>query len=390
VTTAGQADAEAVPPWRGVNPGTPAAGSVTPERRSVQLPVASDPYQRRIVSANASRAITWPPGWTTSLKEKWHDLGLGVEQARAFRDWGWTPRTALEGAGPLNREEIAELRGYSRPIHPGSDVRTVMALHEAGVASHSNEWDAAAAAALRNLAGDAEVARRLRPGDDPALTVLAALHQVDHTPPADVALARHSDEGCACEADRFTAYLGIGPIEQGEAETVVVMHDTFDTRLKIRTGPYLAARVDDGLWLRLPDLASACWYLSGCATDQVVQVDDIGTGFRCLIAMAELTEDNTNLEAVVSGTELQWNGWTFVPGYDVPDWMVVAESGWEGDSGTPMNSGGTTYLIESRGGHYLGGDEMGWNEVGPFGTINQAREWFDNQMAEADAIDGNE
>jgi len=340
------------------------------------------------VSKDVSRAVKWPPGWSTALKGRWCDLGLDVEQARAFRDWGWTPHAALEGVGPLTSDEIGELRRYARPIRPDSDVRTVMALHEAGVESHSDEWDDAAADALRNLAGDAEVARRLRPGDDPLLTVLAVLHQVDHTPPADVALARHADDGCACEADRFTVYLGIGPIEQGEAETVVVMHDAYDTRLDIRTGPYLAARVDDGLWLRLPDLASACWYLYNRAADQIFQVDDIGTGFRCLIAMAELTEDSTGLEADVCGTVLHWNGWTFVPGYDVPDWMVVAQSGWEGDSGTPINSGGTTYLIKSRGEYYLGGDEMGWNEVGPFATPGEATVWFDHEMAVADAIGG--
>lgn len=174
---------------------------------------------------------------------------------------------------------------------------------------------------------------------------------------------------------------------------MVVMRDTAGTRLQIRTGPYVAARVDDGLWLRLPDLASACWYLFGHASEQVFEVDDIGTGFRCLVAMAELTEDTEDteaLEADVGGTVLRWNGSTFVPGYDVPDWMVVAESRWEGGHTSPMDTGGVTYLIESHGEYYFGGDEMGWNEVGPFATPGEAQLWFDQQMAEADANYGDE
>lgn len=263
-------------------------------------------------------------------------------------------------------------------------MRDVMALHAAGVESHSNEWDATAVDTLSELADDPEVAQRLRPGDDPALTVLAALHEVDPAPPADVALARHADEGCACGSSRFEGYLGISPIEQGESGTVVVMRDTVGTRLQIRTGPYVAARVDDGLWLRLPDLASACWYLQKTAAeDLVVEVDGSTAGLRCVIAMAQLSPVDGDLEIDVAGTTLTWDGSALLPEEDVPDWMVVAESTWESDQ--PMNYGsGGTYLIEINGAYYFRGGEMGWSEVGPFDSAGEAEAWFKEEVGEAE------
>ncbi len=329
-------------------------------------------------------AATWPPGWREGMRLAWLDRGLDVEVARSFRDWRWTPSAALVAVGPLTPEEIEVLRMQRPPIRVNSEVRDVLRLHRAHVASYSNDWDAAAASVLEGLDRPDEVARRLNPGDDPVLSVLGALHEVDPAPPVDVALVRHCEKGCRCEADRFKEYLGIGPIEQPGPSHVVSMVDDEGTCLQIRTGPYLAARIEGGPWLRLPDLASACWYLHKLAPGDVVEVDGSTAGLRCMVAMAELTPGIENTEIEVNGTTLMWDGSALLPGSDVPDSMVVAESRWEGDHGTPLNTEGVTYLIESGGTYYFGDAEMGWSEQGPFATVAEAEAWFTEQIREAD------
>jgi len=334
----------------------------------------------------STSAAGWPPGWRPATKRAWRARGLDVEQARLFRDSGWTPSAALDGVSELADDEIELLRSDAPPtIRPGSVVRDVLRLHRAGVTPATNDWDTAAADILDGLGWPQDVAGRLHPGDDPVLTVLTALHELDAEPPADVALARHCHEGCHCDGARFPTYLGIVRIEQAEQDHTVVMTTDEGTTLQIRTGRYLAARIDAGPWVRLPDLASACWYLHKTAQDDdvVVEVDGSTAGLRCVTAMAQLNPVDGDLEIDVAGTTLTWDGSALLPGYDVPDWMVIASSYWEGDSGTPMNSGGTTYLIESNGTHYFGGDEMGWTEVGPFDCVS-AEAWFRVQIGAAD------
>ena len=262
----------------------------------------------------------------------------------------------------------------------------MLRLHRAGVTPATNDWDAAATDILDGLGWPDDVAARLHPGDDPVLTVLATLHELDAEPPADVALARHCDEGCHCDSARFANYLGIGPIEPAEQGHTVVMTTDEGTTLQIRTGRYLAARIDAGSWMRLPDLASACWYLHKTAPedDVVVEVDGSTAGLRCVIAMAQLNPVDGDLEIDVAGTTLTWDGSALLPEEDVPDWMLVAESTWESDQ--PMNYGsGGTYLIEINGTYYFRGGEMGWSEVGPFDSAGEARAWFKEEVGEAES-----
>jgi len=333
-------------------------------------------------------AAVWPPGWRPATKQAWRSLGLDVEQARLFRDSGWTPSAALKGVYELTGDELELLRSDAPPtIRPGSVVHHVLRLHRAGVASATNDWDAAAITVLKDLRWPGDVAAQLDPGDDPVLTVLATLHKLDADLPADVALARHCDEGCHCDDARFPTYLGIGRIELAEQDhhTVVMTTDEGAT-LHIRTGRYLAARIGTGPWVRLPDLVSACWYLHRTVQEDavVVEVDSSTAGLRCVIAMAQLNPAAGDLEINVAGTTLTWDGSALLPEEDVPDWMVVAESAWESEQ--PMNSGGGgTYLIEINGTFYFRGGEMGWSEVGPFDSVGEAEAWFKEEVGEAES-----
>jgi hypothetical protein len=328
----------------------------------------------------------WPPGWGPKRRRAWEARGLDVEQARWFTDSGWTPAAALDGVSELGDDEVDILRSGPPPtIRPGSAVGDVLRLHRAGVVSATNGWDAAAVTVLEGLGWADEVAARLRPGDDPRLTVLAVLHEVDADLPAGVGLTRHRGAGCYCDGARFTTYLGMGRLQAAEKSHTVVMTTDVGTTLRIRTGRYLAARVGSRRWVPLPDLASACWYLHQMVPEEeevVVEVDDTTTGLSCVMALARLRPVDGDLEIEVACTTLIWNGFALLPRYDVPDWMVVASSSWDGDSGTPLNSGGTTYLIESDGDHYFGGDEMGWSEVGPFDSDREATAWFYAEIGE--------
>lgn len=327
------------------------------------------------------RGSGWPTGWSAALRGRWQDLGLDVAEARSFREWGWTPTAALAGIGQLADDQIQTLFASALPVPPGSNLEHAVVLLTAGVQPQSAEWDTRAARVVAQHGANNDIVQRLRPEDDPDLAVLTALHAVDVDPPADVALARHADQGCACDKTRFSEYLSIDAMDQHEAPRVVVMRDSYDTVLEIRTGPYLAVRVEAGHWLRLPDLASACWYLYGQSSGEMAAAEDAGTGLRCLTAMAQLQQPDESYEVDVDGTMLSWNGSAFLPGYEVPDWMVVAEDQWEGSHTSPMDSGGVTYLIELSGSYYFGGDEMGWEEVGPFDSAAGATAWFEAELA---------
>ena len=145
----------------------------------------------------------------------------------------------------------------------------------------------------------------------------------------------------------------------------------------IRTGPYLAVRFDDEHWLRLPDLASACWYIAATERIQVTEVDESTVGYRCLTALAQL---GATLDDVQAGDgEYESDGSDLLPDpNDVPDWLVVAEERYEG-SGMLNHDGRSIYLIEVDGSYYYyyGGGEMGWTQAaGPFTSTSEATAWF--------------
>jgi len=213
-------------------------------------------------------------------------------------------------------------------IAPERNIGQVLFLRHYGVSSTSATWDEAAVEAMPPSAASAEeFVARLSPGDDPVLTVLAALHQVDAELPADVALARHSDTGCTCEPGRFLVFLGIEalPVAGGAGLLTVQTHDREE--LRIRTEPDVATSIDGGPWVRLPDLASACWYLSRQNTgfpEEVVGGSSIA--LACVRTMAKLAGEH-GFEVEVNGLELEWTGSALVPPYDdAPDWMIVGVS----------------------------------------------------------------
>ncbi len=330
------------------------------------------------MASTAKSQVVWPRGWSTPLKRKWLELGLDVGGARRFSNWGWTPTAALNGAAQVGDDALALLGEQGLVIPPGRDIGHVLALHHYGVTSTSPSWDEAAFECLQSAPAAHEIAVRLSPGDHPVLTVLAALHQVDADLPADVALARHADTGCACEPGRFPTFLGIQALPVANGAGLLTMQTYDAEELQIRTGPLVAVRADGGPWVRLPDLASACWYLSR----QDIELVETATGdplvaLGCVKAIAKLAGES-GYEVEVNELELQWTGYSLVPRYhNIPDRIIVADDYWDGDDSSPLTSGSHRYqLVLLDGEYFLGGDEMEWEEVGPFASNEQATEWF--------------
>lgn len=215
---------------------------------------------------------------------------------------------------------------------------------------------------------------------DPTLAVLVNLHECRTDVPADVGLSWHSDDGCRCGADRFVSFLSIGPIDADDTGHPVVMADDDGEQVEIRTGPHTAVRFNDEHWLRLPDLASACWYIATIDRIKVSEVDDSRVGQRCLKALAKLGATTDNV--FIGDTEYHLDGTVLLPDtHDVPDDLVVDQYESE-DSGGP-GGGDTVYLIEADGAFYFGGGDMDWTKVGPFASTRDARAWFD---AETDPL----
>lgn len=321
----------------------------------------------------------WPRGWSAPQKRKWLDLGLDVAGAHRFSGWGWTPAAALSDVAQLDGDRVARLGQEGLAIPAGRDVDRVLALHDHSVSSTSPSWDEAAVDSLQSAPTAQEIAVRLRPGDDPVLTVLAALHQVDAEVPADVALARHADTGCPCEPTRFPIFLGIEALPSADGVGLLTVQTYDSEELHIRTGPFVAVRVDGGPWVRLPDVASACWYLARHNIGLAETVTgDPAVALGCVRALSTLSGES-DYEVEVNGLGLAWDGYSLVPGayHDVPDSLTVVDDSWDGDDSSPLTSGSHSYrLVLLDGDYFLGGDEMPGEEVGPFASDEQAKKWF--------------
>jgi len=160
----------------------------------------------------------------------------------------------------------------------------------------------------------------------------------------------------------------------GHAEYTVTMSDGGTTRVQIRTGPYFAVRFNYERWLRLPDLASICWYIAKTDRIQGAEVDDSTVGYHCLRALAQLGA--TYDDMTVGGGEYEWDGRDLLPDPNqVPYWLVVAEERYE-VSGMLNHDGGSVYLIEVDGTYYHGGGEAGWTQMGQFASPSDATAWF--------------
>jgi len=341
-----------------------------------------------MVASSTSKA-TWPRGWTSARRQEWADLGLDVDHARRFQHWGWAPKAALAAVSVLTAEERSRLDQEGLSVPPGRDVRVLLILRDYGVTSFSAEWDEAAVKVLADAAVAAEVAARLNPMNEPALAVLAALHEVGTDVPLDVSLARHADDGCSCADERFQRFLGIGPVVGSGDVGLISMNDDDDQTLEIRTGVHLSDRVDHGPWLRLPDLASACWYLRQQSESPVSAVSgELQTALQCAEAMGRLNPDQVEIQ--VNDLDFSWTGTSLWPN-EIPGDFVITESQWDGDDSSPMNSGThTTRLALFRGVYYVGGDEMPWEGVGPFSSDEEAIAWFDVTWGDAAMDDGSD